>query len=102
MSWAAAAARGAAPAEPPPSSLVGPDETVAVLDANALIAAAGGIARYARLADRLVTIKEVLAEVRDGASRAALASATAAGAAPIGVLEPSAASLAEGEFICFQ
>jgi hypothetical protein len=95
MSWAAAAARGAAPAAPAPASLVAPGETVAVLDANALIAS--GISKYVALADRLVTIKEVLAEVRDAASRSALGTAVAAGAASIGVVEPSTASLAEGK-----
>ena len=99
MSWAQAAARAAAPEPPPASSLVSPTERIAVLDANALIAAGGKLRSYTTaLADRAVTIKEVLAEVRDPASRLALETATAAGALAITVLEPSAASLAEGEW----
>lgn len=95
--WAAAAARPAGGDPPPPSSLVSPTERVAILDANALIAAGGGLRTYTTsLADRAVTIKEVLAEVRDPVSRAALATATSAGGLAIGVMEPSAASLAEG------
>jgi putative intracellular protease/amidase len=96
--WAAAAARPKGGDPPPASSLVSPTEKVAVLDANALIAAGGGLRSYTTaLADRAVTIKEVLAEVRDPVSRAALAAATCAGALAITVMEPSAASLAEGE-----
>ena len=69
MAWAAVASATPAPAPPPAPVAPTTGQTVAVLDANALISGF----RHAAVAERAVTIAEVLEEVRDPAARAALA-----------------------------
>ena len=69
VSWASVAQKPAPKSGAPPPDAFGRDEPVAVLDANAII---GGLS-VQRALDRLVTIPEVLQEVRDKQSREALA-----------------------------
>ncbi len=69
VSWASVAQKAAPKSGAPPPDAFGADEPVAVLDANAVI---GGLS-VQRALDRLVTIPEVLQEVRDKQSREALA-----------------------------
>lgn len=64
-----------------------------VVDANALI---GGGVKLAGLADQFVTVREVLEEVRDPASRFYLATLPVT----IRCLEPSSEALAAGEQNC--
>jgi hypothetical protein len=99
MSWAALVSRqpGNAIAVTEPAAASSPACTsnsapprIAVLDANALI---GGGAELQSLAERFVTISEVLAEIRDQASRQALASLPF----KLEVLSPSEEALAAGE-----
>ena len=71
-SWANIAS--AAPA-PVPTNRIDPegrDKRVAVVDANAIITHRSGLVNLQRQFDRIVTIPEVIAEVRDSQSRQAL------------------------------
>ena len=69
--WAAIA--GTEPAKAAPVAAVSASKPrVAVVDANALITGTG-LLNLARFADRVVTVPEVLREVRDKQSRATLA-----------------------------
>ncbi|EFJ43518.1 hypothetical protein VOLCADRAFT_119051, partial [Volvox carteri f. nagariensis] len=65
MSWAAVAKSATAPAAPTEAPPPSATERIAVIDANAIIS---GL-RLELLADRLCTIPEVIAEVRDKQSR---------------------------------
>ncbi len=88
-SWASIAkAPTPAPAAPPPAADEQRDASVLVVDANAII---NGI-RLEGIADRAVTIQEVLDEVRDRQSRQYLASLPF----DLQVVEPSEESLKIG------
>lgn len=70
-SWAAIAKTEPAKAPAPAPEPAGPPPRIAVLDANALIAGTGLLGLMASV-DKAVTTPEVLREVRDKQSRAAL------------------------------
>lgn len=88
VSWASVAQKDPPKSGAPPPDAIGRDEPVAVLDANAII----GRLSVRNALDRLVTIPDVLQEVRDKQSREALA------ALPFRVelMEPSDESLHAG------
>ena len=72
MSWAAIA-KSEPVVQKEDNTCTDPNATVAVIDANAVIQR-NGLINLNKKADRIVTIPEVLTEIRDAESRQAVAS----------------------------